>query len=208
MVGRTLEELGFTEEPRPPYTTVKEAVFPFIKFPGVDTILGPEMKSTGEVMGMGPDFGSAFVKAQFAAGNNIVLEGVVFISVKDEDKADILPIARALERLGFEILATTGTARFLNENSVRAAQVHKVAEGRPHIVDKIKSRGVDMVINTTFGAESVRDSYSIRRTTLDFGIPYFTTVAAAKAAVLAIESLLKSRLEVKSLQEYHGLLRS
>jgi len=207
MVGRTLDDLGFTEERRPEYTTVKEAVFPFIKFPGVDTILGPEMKSTGEVMGMGPDFGSAFVKAQFAAGNNIVLEGVVFISVKDEDKAPILPIARRLEALGFEIIATTGTARFLNEQSVRAGHVFKVAEGRPHIVDRIKSRGVDMVINTTFGAESVRDSYSIRRTTLDFGIPYFTTVAAAKAAVLAIESLLKSRLEVRSLQEYHGLLR-
>jgi len=207
MVGRTLEDLGFTEEVHPAYTTVKEAVFPFIKFPGVDTLLGPEMKSTGEVMGLGADFGSAFVKAQFAAGNNIVLEGIVFISVKDDDKEAILPLAKALESFGFEIIATAGTADFLNKNNVRSSHVCKVAEGRPHIVDRIKSREVDMVFNTTFGAQSVRDSYSIRRTTLDFGIPYFTTVAAARAAVLAIKSLLKSRLEVKSLQEYHEQIR-
>jgi len=204
MVGKTLTELGFTEEVHPAYTTVKEAVFPFIKFPGVDTLLGPEMKSTGEVMGIGPDFGSAFVKAQFAAGNNIVLKGLVFISVKDDDKEAILPLARALLDFGFEILATSGTADFLNKNNVRTAQVYKVAEGRPNIVDRIKSREVDMVFNTTFGADSVRDSYSIRRTTLDFGIPYFTTVAAARAAVLAIKTLLNSGLEVKSLQAYHG----
>ncbi len=203
MVGRTLPELGFTEEVHPAYTTVKEAVFPFIKFPGVDTILGPEMKSTGEVMGLGADFGSAFVKAQFAAGNNIVLEGLVFISVKDEDKEAILPLAHELLGFGFEIVATSGTADFLNKNNVKSSHVCKVAEGRPNIVDRIKSREVDMVFNTTFGADSVRDSYSIRRTTLDLGIPYFTTVAAAKAAVLAIKALRNSSLEVKSLQEYH-----
>jgi len=203
MVGKTLDELGFTEEVHPAYTTVKEAVFPFIKFPGVDTLLGPEMKSTGEVMGIGADFGSAFVKAQFAAGNNIVLEGLVFISVKDDDKEAILPLARALLDFGFEIVATSGTADFLNKNNVMASQVYKVAEGRPNIVDRIKSREVDMVFNTTFGADSVKDSYSIRRTTLDFGISYFTTVAAARAAVLAIKTRLNSGLEVKSLQEYH-----
>ncbi|MFQ5480884.1 MAG: carbamoyl-phosphate synthase large subunit [Thermodesulfobacteriota bacterium] len=207
MVGKTLAELGFTEEVHPPYTTVKEAVFPFIKFPGVDTLLGPEMKSTGEVMGMGPDFGSAFVKAQFAAGNNIVLKGVVFISVKDGDKEAVLPFAEALEGFGFDILATTGTAEFLKQNNVRASHAWKVAEGRPNIVDMMKSGEVDMVINTTFGAESVKDSYSLRRTTLDYGIPYFTTVSAARAAVLAIKSLVKSRLEVKSLQEYHEQIR-
>ena len=207
MVGRTLEELGFTGETHPPYTTVKEAVFPFIKFPGVDTLLGPEMKSTGEVMGMGRDFGSAFVKAQFAAGNNIVLEGVVFISVKDDDKEAVLPFAKALLGFGFDIIATTGTAEFLRKNSVQTGHVWKVAEGRPNIVDRIKSGDVDMVINTTFGAESVRDSYSLRRTTLDFAIPYFTTIAAARAAVLAIKSLVNSKLEVKSLQEYHEQIR-
>jgi len=207
MVGRKLSELGFTEEVSLPYATVKEAVFPFIKFPGVDTLLGPEMKSTGEVMGMGRDFGSAFVKAQFAAGNNIILEGVVFISVKDDDKEAVLPFAHALEGLGFDIIATTGTAEFLKKNHVTADHIWKVAEGRPNIVDAIKSRKVDMVINTTFGAQSVKDSYSLRRTTLDYGIPYFTTLAAARAAVLAIKSLLNSRLEVKSLQEYHEQIR-
>jgi len=203
MVGKNLDELGFTEEVHPAYTTVKEAVFPFIKFPGVDTLLGPEMKSTGEVMGLGEDFGNAFVKAQFAAGNNIVLKGLVFISVKNDDKEAILPLARALEGFGFKIIATSGTADFLKKNNVSVSHICKVTEGRPNIVDRMKSHEVDMVFNTTFGAQSVKDSYSLRRTTLDFGIPYFTTVAAAKAAVLAIGTLLNSSLEVKSLQEYH-----
>ncbi|HLC17488.1 MAG TPA: carbamoyl-phosphate synthase large subunit [Thermodesulfobacteriota bacterium] len=203
MVGRTLKDLAFTEEVIPAYTSVKEAVFPFIKFPGVDTLLGPEMKSTGEVMGIGYDFGVAFAKAQLSAGNNIALEGTVFISVRDEDKPGIAPIAKDLTELGFRIIATSGTAKFLNSNGIRAEGVLKVTEGRPHIVDRIKSRGVDMVINTSFGARSVRESYTIRRTSLDFGLPYFTTVAAAKAASLGIRAVLKGGLEVKTLQEYH-----
>ncbi|MFQ5441218.1 MAG: carbamoyl-phosphate synthase large subunit [Thermodesulfobacteriota bacterium] len=204
MVGRSLKELDFTEEIQPAYTTVKEAVFPFIKFPGVDTILGPEMKSTGEVMGIGPDFGSAFVKAQFSAGNNLATGGTVFISVKNDDKEAIAPIAKRLAGFGFKILATEGTAKFLNSYGVNATHVYKVIDGtRPNIVDRIKNSEVDMVINTTFGARSVKDSYSIRRTSLDFGLPYFTTVAAARAAALGIEAVKKGGLEVKTLQEYH-----
>ncbi|MBI5903006.1 MAG: carbamoyl-phosphate synthase large subunit, partial [Deltaproteobacteria bacterium] len=208
MVGRTLTELGFTEEIIPPYTAVKEAVFPFIKFPGVDTLLGPEMKSTGEVMGLGCDFGRAFAKAQIAAGNNLPLSGTVFISVRDEDKAGILPAARDLASLGFKIIATGGTARYLSGNGVAAEHVYKVTEGRPNIVDRIKSREVDMVINTSFGAKSAADSYSMRRSSLDSGLPYFTTVAGARAAAEGIKAVLKGGLDVKTLQEYHKEIAS
>ncbi len=203
MAGSTLKDLGFTEEITPVYTSVKEAVFPFIKFPGVDTLLGPEMKSTGEVMGISKDFGAAFAKAQIAAGNRMPLKGRVFISVRDEDKREIAPVARELHSLGFKVIATSGTARFLKENGIDAESVFKVTEGRPHIVDKIKSREIDMVINTSFGAKSVADSYSIRRSSLDMGIPYFTTVAGAKASAMGIKAMLKDGLQVKSLQEYH-----
>jgi len=163
MTGKTLTELGFTEQVHPPYVSVKEAVFPFIKFPGVDTILSPEMKSTGEVMGIGAGFGRAFAKAQIAAGNTLPLLGNVFVSVRDEDKQGVLHVARELREMGFDIVATRGTVRFLVENNVEAEYVHKVNAGRPHIVDMIKSKKVAMVINTSFGAKSVADSYSIRR---------------------------------------------
>ncbi len=207
MAGKTLKELGFTEEVSLPYIAVKEAVFPFIKFPGVDTLLGPEMKSTGEVMGMGYDFGSAFAKAQIAAGNHLPAGGTVFISVRDEDKPEIASVAKELSKSGFKIIATSGTARHLNENGIQAEHVLKVMEGRPNIVDRIKSREVDMVINTSFGEKSAADSYSIRRTSLDFGLPYFTTVAAAKAAAEGIKAMSKGGLKVKTLQEYHGELK-
>jgi carbamoyl-phosphate synthase large subunit len=203
MVGKTLKEVGFTEEVRPGYTSVKEAVFPFIKLPGVDTLLGPEMKSTGEVMGIGTDFGRAFAKAQIAAGNTLPLEGCVFISVRDEDKAKIAPIARGLKEMGFHIIATTGTARYLNEKGIETEKVLKVVEGRPNVVDRIKSDEVAMVINTSFGAQTVADSYSIRRSSIEHGIPYCTTVAGAKAATLAISTIIKEGLGVKSVQEYH-----
>ncbi|HHL39638.1 MAG TPA: carbamoyl-phosphate synthase large subunit [Deltaproteobacteria bacterium] len=207
MVGRTLEELGFTEEVRPPYTSVKEAVFPFVKFPGVDSLLGPEMKSTGEVMGLGSDFGGAFAKSQVAAGNRLPLEGTVFISVRDEDKEAILPIARRFREMGFDIMATSGTHRYLSERGVASEFVHKVTDGRrPHIVDRIKSREVALMINTTFGDRSVRDSYSLRRSALDHGVPYYTTVAGAKAAILGVRAMLEDSLEVRPLQEYHGKL--
>ncbi|MBI5561991.1 MAG: carbamoyl-phosphate synthase large subunit [Deltaproteobacteria bacterium] len=204
MAGMTLRELGFTEEAAPAYTSVKEAVFPFIKFPGVDTLLGPEMKSTGEVMGIAEGFGAAFAKAQIAAGNRLPLNGCVFISVREEDKPEIVAVGRVLAELGFKVIATGGTARHLREAGVAVDLVNKVSEGRPHIVDRIKSREVDMVINTSFGAKSVSDSYSIRRTSLEFGLPYFTTVAGAKAAAMGIRAVLKEGLGVKSIQEYHA----
>jgi carbamoyl-phosphate synthase large subunit len=203
MAGRTLEELGFTEEINPSYISVKEAVFPFLKFPGVDTLLGPEMKSTGEVMGISSDFGGAFAKAQIAAGNRLPLKGTVFISIRDEDKPPVLPVAKELLSMGFKLIATSGTARFLKENGVEVESVYKVNEGRPHIVDRIKSREIDMVINTSFGAKSVADSYSIRRSSIDLGLPYFTTIAGAKAAAHGIKAMLKGDLIVKPLQEYH-----
>ncbi len=206
MLGHTLKELGFTEEVIPPYTSVKEAVFPFLKFPGVDTLLGPEMKSTGEVMGISKDFGGAFAKAQIAAGNRLPHGGRVFISVRDDDKPEIVVAARQLHAMGFKIIATGGTARFLKENGVEAEPVYKVAEGRPNIVDRIKSREVDMVINTSFGAKSVADSYSIRRSSIEMGLPYFTTAAGAKAAALAIKAAVKEGLDVVPLQEYHTRL--
>ncbi|MEK7773762.1 MAG: carbamoyl-phosphate synthase large subunit, partial [Deltaproteobacteria bacterium] len=204
MTGKTLRDVGFTEEIRPPYTSVKEAVFPFIKFPGVDILLGPEMKSTGEVMGIWHDFGGAFAKAQMAAGNRMPLSGNVFVSVRDEDKPGILNVARELSGSGFRIIATGGTARYLRENGVDAEGVYKVNEGvRPNIVDRIKSGEIHMIINTSFGAKSVADSYSIRRSSLDIGLPYFTTVAGAKAAAQGIRAMLTGGLDVKSIQEYH-----
>ncbi|MBE9527952.1 MAG: ATP-grasp domain-containing protein, partial [Proteobacteria bacterium] len=201
-VGRTLTELGITEEIVPEHISVKEAVFPFIKFPGVDIILGPEMKSTGEVMGIADDFGSAFAKAQIAAGNKLPLSGTVFISIRNEDKDAVLEIAKDLNSMGFSIIATSGTERFLHSNSIEAEFVNKVNEGRPHIVDRIKSLEVAMVINTSFGAKSVADSYSIRRSSIDLGVPYFTTIAGAKAAVLGIKAIVNRALDVRPLQEY------
>ncbi len=203
MLGRTLKELGIKGDLTPPYVSVKEAVFPFVKFPGVDTLLGPEMKSTGEVMGIGTDFGWAFAKAQLAAGSKLPLKGNVFISVRDEDKPQIVEVAREFAKMGFHIIATKGTARYLKEQGIEAEPVLKVTEGRPHIVDRIKSGEIDMVINTSFGAQSVRDSYSIRRTSVDMGIAYVTTVAGAHAVVRAIRSLLEEEFTVKSIQEYH-----
>src|SRR3989338_8209334 len=161
MLGKTLKELGLTEEVAPKHISVKESVFPFIKFPGVDTILGPEMKSTGEVMGIDKDFGRAFAKAKIAAGAKLPLKGTVFISVKDDDKDEIITAARKLEGMGFKIIATSGTAQHLKAKGVNAEFVYKVGEGRPHIVDKIKSGEIAMVINTAFGVQAITDSYSI-----------------------------------------------
>ncbi|MDH4162678.1 MAG: carbamoyl-phosphate synthase large subunit [Nitrospirota bacterium] len=202
MAGKTLQELGFTKEVVINHVAVKEAVFPFAKFPGVDTLLGPEMKSTGEVMGIDMDFGMSFAKSQIAAGNPMPLTGKVFISVKDKDKPTAYEVAVGLVKAGFSIIATRGTADYLRSRGVAVETVNKVYEGRPHIVDSIKDRQVDLVINTVSGAESQRDSYSIRRTTLTQGVPYFTTMSAAKAAVRGIEALNAKPLQVKSIQEY------
>ncbi len=203
MIGKTLGELGFTEEIIPEHICVKESVFPFIKFPGVDTILGPEMKSTGEVMGIDKEIRMAFAKAQIAAGNSLPLSGTAFISVKDEDKTKLTEIAPKLDELGFKIMATSGTASYLNGIGVNCAIVKKVVEGRPHVVDHVKNGEVQLVVNTTFGENEIAQSYSIRRTALIHRVPYFTTVAAAKAAVGAIEVLIKEGLDVKAIQDYY-----
>ncbi len=204
MAGKKLAELGFTESVTPSHVSVKEAVFPFIKFPDVDTILGPEMKSTGEVMGIDANFGKAFAKAQIAAGMILPLAGTVFVSVRDEDKEGVLPAARMLHDSGFRIAATSGTAGFLAANGVPAEIVLKVNEGRPHIADRIKNGEIVLVVNTPLGAQSKADSYYIRRAALVYNIPYFTTLAAARAVSHAISHLIREELSVRSLQEYHG----
>ncbi len=203
MGGKTLAGLGFTKEVKIAHIAVKEAVFPFAKFPGVDTLLGPEMKSTGEVMGIDADFGMAFAKSQMAAGNPMPVSGRVFLSVKDKDKAGSLEVAQGLEKAGFSIIATRGTADYLRKRGITVETVNKVTEGRPHIVDQITDMQVDFVINTVYGAEAQKDSYSIRRTTLVKGIPYFTTLSAAKAAVRGISAIKTRPLQVKTIQEYH-----
>jgi carbamoyl-phosphate synthase large subunit len=203
MAGKSLRELGITEEIVPRHISVKESVFPFVKFPGVDTLLGPEMKSTGEVMGIDWEFGKAFAKAQLAAGVRLPISGKVFISIKDADKHAIIEPARKLAEAGFTIVATGGTASFLKDHGVSTVTINKVKEGRPHIVDAIKSNEIDMVFNTTFGAESIIDSFSIRRTTLMNNVAYFTTVAGMCAAVDGILAMQRETLDVTPLQEYH-----
>ncbi|HXV20855.1 MAG TPA: carbamoyl-phosphate synthase large subunit [Desulfuromonadales bacterium] len=203
MSGRSLAELGVAGEIIPKHISVKESVFPFVKFPGVDTLLGPEMKSTGEVMGIDFDFGHAFAKAQLGANVRMPLAGTVFISVKDSDKKYIVEPARKLVEAGFEIVATHGTASFLTERGVPTKPINKVKEGRPHCVDAIKSHEIAMVFNTTFGAQSVADSYSIRRSALMNNVAYFTTVAGMKAAVDGILAMRRETLDVTPLQEYY-----
>jgi len=185
------------------HIAVKEAVLPFNRFPGVDVILGPEMRSTGEVMGLDENFGRAFAKSQVAAGLKLPLAGTVFISVKDADKDFALVPMRALLEMGFEIIATRGTAKFLRENGLEAKTVNKVLEGRPHVVDAIKNGEVQLVFNTTEGAQALADSFSIRRTSLHQKIPYYTTIAGAAAVTLAIAALRAGSLEVAPLQSYN-----
>jgi len=202
MAGKTLRDLGVTEEIEPEHIAVKESVFPFVKFPGVDTILGPEMKSTGEVMGIDRDFARAFAKAQLGAGVRLPLSGKVFISVRDSDKKHIVSPAKKLYDTGFELVATRGTAAYLQEKGIPVKVVNKFTEGRPHIVDAIKNGEICMVINTTQGAQAVADSFSIRRNTLMNNIAYFTTTAGARAAVDGILAMLHKELDVKPIQEY------
>jgi len=203
MVGRSLRELGVTQARAVPYVAVKESVFPFKKFTGVDTLLGPEMKSTGEVMGLDRDFGRAFAKAQAAAAGPLPKTGQVFLSVKDKDKSSVFPIALDLARLGFRLVATRGTAEYLRQRGMNVEMVNKVMEGRPHIVDLLKSREVCLVINTVGDKTSQVDSYSIRRTTLNLDIPYSTTVSGARAVARALEAQRSGQWTVKPLQAYH-----
>ena len=204
MVGQSLKSQGVTKEIIPPYYSVKEAVFPFIKFPGVDTILGPEMKSTGEVMGVGTTFAEAFVKSQLGASAVLPEGGKAFISVRKEDHEKVVDIAQDLAKLGFELVATRGTARTLTEHGLTVTKVNKVAEGRPHIVDMIKNNEIDFIVNVTEDKKAVADSYEIRHSALQKKVTYYTTLAGAKAACIGMTEM--KELHVESIQDLHKRL--
>jgi carbamoyl-phosphate synthase large subunit len=201
MTGERLADLKPARR-RLGHVAVKEAVFPFARFPGVDIILGPEMRSTGEAMGIDRDFARAFAKSQLGAGTRLPGAGTVFISVKDRDKPAMVDLSRRLVEAGFAILATGGTADYLKKRGIAVARVNKVLEGRPHVVDAMKNGAVQLVFNTSEGAQAVADSFSLRRTALTANIPYYTTVAGARAAVEAIGALAGGELEVGPLQAY------
>lgn len=204
MAGVSLQEQGITRDPAPKFFSVKESVLPFSRFAGVDPILGPEMKSTGEVMGVDQTFSGAFAKSQIAAGQALPMEGKVFISVKDADKPKVIPIARKLADLGYAILATSGTADALGEAGIKSKSIPKLAEGRPNIVDHIKSQDVGLLINTPSGPIPRRDEVFIRGEAVRHEIPLITTMAAASAASDAVEKLSRGTFSVRSLQEIHS----
>ena len=204
MAGTSLEELGFTTEPKIPAIFVKAPVFPFQRFPGVDPVLGPEMKSTGEVMGSSPLFGNAFAKAWIAAGHRLPVAGAAFLSVHDRDKKSLVPVARRLAELGFEILATSGTAAYLIGEGLTIRRINKIHEGRPNLVDHLINRDIDLVINTPLGRESHEDDAMIRQTALKYDIPCITTLSGASAAAEGIAALQEHGLDVASLQELHA----
>jgi len=203
MGGATLRELGFTEEPGVRGYFVKEVALPFNKFLGVDAILGPEMKSTGEGMGVADDFGQAYAKAQMACGGELPLSGTAFLSVNDNDKPDLVDIARELAELGFRLVATQGTAAFLREQNLEVETIYKVHEGRPNVVDHIKNGGVDLIVNTPLGQPSFYDEAALRRTAVVYGVPMMTTLSASWAAVQAIRSMQGDNWTVRPLQEWH-----
>jgi len=202
--GRTLAELGLVDDLEAAGVFVKSPVFPFVRFPGVDTILGPEMKSTGEVMGGSDNFGAAFHKAMMSAGQRLPENGCVFISVNNSDKQTVLPIARDLAQLGFKLVATRGTAAFLRAHGLDVDVMYKVNEGRPHVADHIVNRSIDMVINTPLGRESFFDDRSVRRAATMAQIPCITTLTGASAAVSAIRAMRQQTLTVRSLQDYYS----
>jgi carbamoyl-phosphate synthase large subunit len=206
MCGMTLAELGFTEEIVPPYYSVKVPVFPFSKFPGVDILLSPEMRSTGEVMGIDADLGHAFVKAYQAAGLKLPKSGRVFLSVKNSDKRSIVPEARTLAALGYELFATEGTWRALKAIGIKCERVNKVHEGRPHIVDRIKNREIDLILNTPLGKQQRVDDSSIRAAAVTAGISCITTRAGIQAVVSALAALHRGEYAVRSIQEHHAVL--
>ncbi|MEW5856714.1 MAG: carbamoyl-phosphate synthase large subunit, partial [Cyanobacteriota bacterium] len=205
MAGATLESLNLTEEVVPRHVAVKEAVLPFEKFPGADTLLGPEMRSTGEVMGIDVDFGRAFAKAALAAGQRLPLSGTVFVSMNDRDKAAAVPVVRDLIELGFHIVATVGTRKVLREHGLEVDVVLKLHEGRPHVLDAIKNSKIQLIITTPSGEEAQADGRLIRRSALTYKIPMITTIAGAKATAAAIRALQSAPLEVKALQDYIGI---
>ncbi len=202
MTGMTLAELNFTKQVQPAHYSVKEAVFPFLKFPGIDTLLGPEMLSTGEVMGISDDFGIAFAKSQIAAGNSLPMSGNIFFSVKDSDKKKTVELAGQLQKMGFRIVATKGTCIELIKNNIPSEFVLKMVEGRPNIVDWIINGKINLIINTTVGIQSIKDSFPIRRTALDKQIPYVTTIRGAMAIVKAITAMKERKITVKPIQNY------
>ena len=203
MSGKTLASLGVTKETVPKHIAVKEAVLPFNKFPDADTLLGPEMRSTGEVMGIDTDFGKAFAKAEVAAGVDLALSGTVFVSLNERDKKTIVPVVKDFINLGFKIVATSGTRKALQENGIQDVElILKLHEGRPHVIDWIKNNQIQLIINTPTGEESQTDAQLIRRMAVDYKLPIITTIAGAKATVAAIRSLQSEPLEVKALQEY------
>ncbi|UCD87660.1 MAG: carbamoyl-phosphate synthase large subunit [Desulfobacterales bacterium] len=203
MLGHTLEELGFTREVETTHVSVKEAVMPFDRFPDVDILLGPEMKSTGEVMGIDSDFGRAFAKSQLAAGQHLPSDGAVFVSVKDADKDGVYHVAHQLYHMGFNILATRGTSHYLKHAGIPNRTVKKIAEGRPNVIDRIKNKEIQLVINTPSGKEHAESTRIIRRTVLRYGLPYTTTLAGAYAMASGIEAMKKKKLTVRSLQDFH-----
>jgi carbamoyl-phosphate synthase large subunit len=203
MVGCRLRDFGLGRYVEPPHFSVKESVFPFKKFPGVDIILGPEMKSTGEVMGIDTDFGRAYAKAEIAAGHNLPVKGNIFVSVKDSDKRDMLYIAKRLEDLGFNLIATGGTAKVLERNGIRVRRIHKIQEGRPNAIDLIINKEIDLIINSPSGKGAKTDEGRIRSLAISHGIHVVTSIAGAQAAVQGIEAILKKQIEVRAIQDYH-----
>jgi len=203
MAGKTLKQLGFTKEIRPNYWAVKESVFPFNRFHGQDILLSPEMRSTGEVMGLDTDLGVAYAKSQMAAGASLPLSGKVFISVSDAHKAEAAEVAKQFAELGFELIATDGTANVLEKAGLTVRRIFKLQEGRPHAIDLLKNKEIQLVINTPAGQAPRADEVKIRTTAVYTGTPIMTTISGAKAAALGIAALKKAGYGVKTLQEYH-----
>jgi carbamoyl-phosphate synthase large subunit len=206
MGGKTLEELELTEEVVPNYWTVKESVFPFNRFQGQDILLSPEMKSTGEVMGIDKDLGIAFGKSQMAAGSSLPLEGSVFISVNDFDKAEVAELAEKFERLGFDLVSTSGTAAILRERGLTVREIFKVSEGRPNALDLLLNKEIQLVVNSPSGQTPRSDEVKIRTTSVYTGVPIITTLGSAKAAVSAISTLKEQGYSVAALQDFHRLM--
>jgi carbamoyl-phosphate synthase large subunit len=203
VMGRKLKEFPELKKRTPPYFGVKEAVFPFNMFPEVDPVLGPEMKSTGEVMGIADTFGLAFYKAQAAAGTKLPLKGNVLLTVADKDKSEVTPLAKRIKELGFEVYTTEGTGNVLKDSGVSTKRMKKLHEGRPNIADAIKNKEIQLVINTPVGQSSKYDDSYIRKTAIEYKVPYVTSMTAAEATAEGIEAMAKSEIVPKSLQEYH-----
>jgi len=203
MLGSKIKSLN-VKEVVPTHISVKESVFPFKRFPGVDTLLGPEMRSTGEVMGISKTVGAAYLKSQMAAGQVIPAEGTIYISVKDSDKPKILPIAQLIKDMGFDIVATKGTAEFLNNNNIDVTSIFKVNEGRPNILDALKNNDIQMVINTPSSGESRFDDKIIRQESYKLNVPVITTISGARSTIEAMKEVIDSELTVSSLQDYYA----